>query len=184
MLEVEMKFPIADIVKLQEKLRALNLQPPVNRREADFYFNAPDRDFAKTDEALRLRRVGDINLLTYKGPKLDPHTKTRAEIEVLLEAGSLAADRVTDLLKHLGYRSVACVRKERTIFHLQQGRFAMEISLDRVEGVGNFVELEIIAPEQSADEARREVMTWAAKLDLNGSERRSYLEMWLAKHGT
>mgnify|MGYP000429118694 CR=1 FL=1 len=35
-------------------------------------FNAADRDFAQTGEAVRLRRVGASNTLTYKGKKIDP----------------------------------------------------------------------------------------------------------------
>ena len=83
MLEIEMKFPIGDISKLQSKLTALPAKEAVSVSEADHYFNAPDRDFARTDEALRLRRIGDSNIVTYKGPKQAGITKTRTELCVL-----------------------------------------------------------------------------------------------------
>ena len=60
-------------------------------READHYFNAPDRDFARTDEAFRLRRIGAANFVTYKGPKRDAQRKMRTEIEVPLPDGDEAA---------------------------------------------------------------------------------------------
>ena len=44
----------------------------------------PCRDFAQTDEALRIRTVGDTSFVTYKGPKLDATTKTRRELELPL----------------------------------------------------------------------------------------------------
>src|SRR5207253_9991521 len=61
--------------------------------EADHYFNAPDRDFGKTDEAFRLRRVGEQNRITYKGAKQGGPAKTRTEIEIGLEPGKHAAEQ-------------------------------------------------------------------------------------------
>ena len=60
MLEVEMKFPVADFAPLEGKLRDWGAHAAGVRQEADHYFNAPDRDFARTDEALRLRRIGFV----------------------------------------------------------------------------------------------------------------------------
>ena len=50
------------------------------QEHADHYFNGHDRDFHQTDEAFRIRRMGEKNFLTYKGPKRDTDTKTRIEI--------------------------------------------------------------------------------------------------------
>ena len=48
--------------------------------------------------------------------------------------------------------------------------------------VGRFVEVEIMAPPESADEARAVLQQVAAELGLKDSERRSYLEMLLEKN--
>src|SRR5947209_17887295 len=87
MLEVEMKFPGADFARLERSLSewGATADPPLE--EADHYFNSPDRDFAVTDEALRLRRIGSTNRVTYKGPKRGNVGKTRTEIEVPLAEG-------------------------------------------------------------------------------------------------
>src|SRR5262249_10306128 len=152
----------------------------VSRQEADHYFNAPDRDFARTDEALRLRRIGAANLVTYKGPKRDAQTKTRTEIEVSLAEGDTTAADFGRLLTHLGYRSVAVVSKTRCIYHLDRDGFALEICLDKVEGLSTFAELEILAPEERLEAARDLLLRTAAELGLSDSERRSYLELLLA----
>jgi adenylate cyclase class 2 len=182
-LEVEMKFPVADFAALQQRLRQHGARRAGTRprREEDHYFNAPDRDFAKTDEALRLRRIGSANYVTYKGPKRDAQTKTRAEIEVGIDGGNEAAEDFCRLLRCLGYRDVAIVRKERTIYRLKVGRFPVEICLDEVAEVGRFAELEILAPPSKLDAARNAVLKLAAELGLAGSERRSYLELLLEK---
>src|SRR5713226_794198 len=129
MLEIEMKFPVADFQATEDRLRAWGANAATPLQEADHYFNAPDRDFARTDEALRLRRIGPANYVTYKGPKLDAQTKTRTEVEVPLADGNAAAEDFLRLLTHLGYRPVAVVRKSRRRFHVERDGFPLEISL-------------------------------------------------------
>ena len=181
MLEVEMKFPAADFAALEKTLADWGAERAETRADADHYFNAPDRDFARTDEALRLRCIGAANYVTYKGPKRDAQTKTRTEIEVPLAEGDSVARDFSALLTHLGYRPVAVVHKQRTLYHLTRDTFAMEVCLDEVAEVGRFVELEIIAPEEQLDQARSVVLEAARQLGLNASERRSYLELLLEK---
>src|ERR1700732_1626722 len=109
MLEVEMKFPVADLSSLERRLADSGAVEEQTLDEADCYFNAPDRDFARTDEALRLRRIGSANFVTYKGPKIDAQTKTRVEVEVPLAEGDRWASDFMQLLTYLGYRKVAVV---------------------------------------------------------------------------
>lgn len=178
-LEVEMKFPVADFAALERRLAEWGAPPPDELDEADHYFNAPDRDFARTDEALRVRRIGPANFVTYKGPKRDLLTKTRTEIEVPLADGDRAAEDFMRLLQHLGYRLVAVVRKRRRVFRLSREGRAFEVCLDDVEGVGRFAEVETQAPDEQLSAARDALVKTAAGLGLSGSERRSYLEMLL-----
>src|SRR5439155_17659443 len=98
MLEVEMKFPIENCAAMEPRIRAIGGVLHETRREVDHYFNAPDRDYAQTDEALRLRQIGSRNVLTYKGPKQDQMTKTRKEIEVPLADGDDVAKAMRNLL--------------------------------------------------------------------------------------
>jgi adenylate cyclase class 2 len=183
MLEIEMKFPIANIAKLESKLSNLPVQESESVSEADHYFNAPDRDFARTDEALRLRRIGEKNHITYKGPRTDRHTKTRKEIEVPLGDGEVTAEGFMQILMHLGYRPVAVVRKQRRILRLPRDGFAVEICLDRVDELGDFVELEIVAAEEKLEAAKATLLGLAAELGLSQPERRSYLELLLKARG-
>jgi adenylate cyclase class 2 len=183
MLEVEMKFPIDNYRSLLGKLSEWGAGEAETRTDADSYYNAPDRDFARTDEALRLRRIGSANFVTYKGPKRDAQTKTRTEIEVGLVPGEKAAEDFGRLLIHLGYRFVATVRKRRAVYHLKRERFTVEVCLDEVEGLGRFAEFEIQAPEEQLAEARDELLRTAAEMGLGDSERRSYLELLLSKKG-
>jgi adenylate cyclase class 2 len=179
MLEVEVKYRCGDLAAVRDKLLALGAQLAEERIDADQYFNAPDRDFKKTDEAFRLRRIGSRNRLTYKGPKRDAATKTRKEIEVPLADGDAAAADAERMFVSLGYRPVAVVRKRRTVYHLTRDGFDLEACLDEVERVGTYAEVEIVAEESRFEDAKAAVLRLAAELGLAEQERRSYLSLLL-----
>jgi adenylate cyclase, class 2 len=182
--EVEQKFPVTDLARLKGALTELHAvaEPPVD--QADQYFAHPARDFAITDEALRIRRVGDQNYLTFKGPKLDATTKTRREIEITLEGGKTGFERATELFSALGFQPVAQVHKVRQPFELRWLDRTVEIALDQVTSVGSFVEIELVVGSDEVDAAKACLASLAERLQLDNSERRSYLELLLAKSST
>ena len=179
MLEIELKFAVGDFREVERILASWHaaVEPAID--EADHYFNAPDRDFAKTDEAFRLRRVGRRNRITYKGPKQAGPTKTRTEIEIALADGDETADAYCRLVRQLGYRPTAVVRKRRVEHRFRRQDFDMQVCCDEVERVGRFVEVEIVAPESDRDRAQQVLLQVAGELGLDGVEPRSYLHMLL-----
>jgi adenylate cyclase class 2 len=179
MLEVEAKYRLTDPIGTEARLRAWGATIVADHVEVDHYLKAPDRDFAQTDEALRLRRVGSANWLTYKGPRHDTVSKTRTEIEVECPSGAAAAEAFLNLFQHLGYRSTAVVRKSRRIYEWQRDGFDVHACIDDVDQVGRFIELEIVAPDSAYEAARSAVFQAAAELDLGATENRSYLEQLL-----
>lgn len=179
--EVEQKFKIEDPAALIARLTALRVEMGEPKLQVDAYFRHPARDFARTDEALRIRRVGEVNCITYKGPKIDQTTKTRREIELPLAPGEMAAEQFAELLQALGFRPVAKVRKQRRYGAIQSGGLHVEIALDEVDRVGRFAELELAADEAGLDAARACLASLANELGLKQVERRSYLEMLLER---
>ena len=186
MFEVELKFRVADPALTLSRLaeQGVELGPPVE--QVDRYFNHPSKDFAQTDEALRIRSTGEATRITYKGPKLDAATKTRREIELPLSDEIDALPEFTTLLEALGFRRVTEVAKLRRIgewrffssFSSSQAA-EIEVAWDDVREVGQFIELELAADAESLDAARHTILAAAAALDLSQPERRSYLEMLL-----
>jgi adenylate cyclase class 2 len=181
MLEIEQKFAHADFAAIERRLAEWQARPGEEHTEADHYFNAPDRDFARTDEAFRLRRIGEANYLTYKGPKRAGPVKVRTELEIPLRDGATAVEQFMQLLAHLGYRPVAVVRKHRRTYHLERGGFGLLVCLDEVEQLGRFAEVEVLAPEEQVDAARTVLADTAAALGLSELERRSYLSLLLGQ---
>ena len=178
--EVEIKFPVADVIVVRRELARLGAQAVSRRSELDTYLTHPIRSFAQTDEALRVREVDSRAWLTYKGPKLDATTKTREEIELELAADDTAADLLR-LLERLGFGRVREVRKDREVFAVPWQGGLVHASLDQVAGLGTFVELEVLSEPAQLDQARQSLWELATELKLTQSERRSYLELLLQK---
>ncbi len=180
MLEIEQKYARADFAALERRLAEWGAPLDEEHTEADHYLNAPDRDFARTDEAFRLRRIGEANYLTYKGPKRPDVVKVRTELEIRLPDGDGAAADFLKLFAHLGYRFVAVVHKHRRVYRMKRNGFDVAVCLDDAEGLGRYAEVEVLAPEDQRDAARDALSETAAGLGLTEVERRSYLGLTLA----
>lgn len=179
MYEVEQKHLVADVRVLEERLAERGVEIGPSIEQLDRYFAHPCRDFSQTDEALRIRTVGDCSFVTFKGPKLDTTTKTRRELELPLAESDTDGSRFAELLQLLGFRPVAVVRKCRRKFEIVSHDCRVEGALDQVENVGTYAELELTADEAGIDNAKHLISKLATELELGPSERRSYLEMLL-----
>jgi adenylate cyclase class 2 len=178
--EVEVKYRSVDHDELRRRLIERGAVPEPQVAQEDVYLNHPSRNFALTNEALRLRRIGEENRITYKGPRRAGPTKTRTEIEIALAAGADAFQQLTRLFEMLGFSPVATIRKARTTFHLADPSHPIEVSLDHAEGLGDFAEIEILAArEADLPAAQAAVLNLAAELGLTEVEPRSYLRMVL-----
>ncbi len=175
MIEIEIKAKIEDKNDALSKIKSLGATYSHSEEQEDIYFNAPDKDYRQTDEALRIRLIpvdDDIKkILTYKGPKIDSESKTRKEIEV--EIGNL--DKMTDILIALGFKPSAVVSKVRRIFNYED----YTITLDKLEKIGYYMEIEYVTDnEEDIEEIRDNIMEVFKKMNItDGFERRSYLEL-------
>lgn len=169
MLEIEIKSYCDNREEVLQRIISRGGRFKERVIEHDIYFNHPCRDFAVTDEALRIRIVGKRTILTYKGPKIGDKTKTRFEEEVLFDN---RASMQTVLLR-LGFTPVDEVVKKREIYCIDD----VAICVDEVVDLGNFVELEKLGEDK--EEIEEELFTLAEELGLHRFETRSYLELKL-----
>lgn len=179
MIEVELKGYADDGIfeRVRERYKLLRKE-----YHEDTYYQHPCRDFAKTDEALRIR-IRRFNghfesFITYKGPKIDEESKTRKEIEVELTD----PDKHSRILENLGFVEVLTVTKKREKYYVEKG---VVITLDEVEGLGKFIEIEAMTEDRELVprlvEKLRNVLI---DLGVRRFERRSYLELLLEKRET
>lgn len=166
-LEIEIKAWCDSHDAVRSRLESAGAVLSADRDEADIYFNHPVRDFARTDEALRLRSVNGKCRITYKGPKLSARSKARVEHET----GAGDFEVIKNIMLSLGFTVSGTVEKKRSIYILN----GIEVCVDDVAGLGTFVELE--KKGQLGQGVEDELFKLAAELGLTRFERRSYLEL-------
>lgn len=175
MIEVEVKAKIDNFEDIEKKLSEIGAVKTKKEFQEDIYFNSPIVDFAQTDEALRIRTTKENDdthiFITYKGPKIDKASKTRKEIEMGIED----AVKCADIFKEIGFKEVRAVRKNRQYYSFKN----FEISLDDIEGLDPYMEIEIALDDgEDYSEAQEKIFKLFEKLGISdGFERTSYLEL-------
>jgi adenylate cyclase class 2 len=175
--EVEQKFPVDDFQQILFQLDEREIVIGDAVEQKDIYYCHPARDFAATDEALRIRRVGNQSWMTYKGPRVDTSTKTRRELEVDLPPGRSTADQYDQLLQVLGFQQVGDVIKSRRTAVIPWTGWDVVMALDEVVSLGCYVELETICLADKLQDAEQVIDRIATELGLLSAERASYLEL-------
>ncbi len=182
--EVEVKIPIDNYDEMENRILNVGGEKINQEIQIDSYYDHPCRTFQETDEALRLRfrqplegeKLGpsiDLIELTYKGPKIDSTTKTRIESSVKL----YDAEEITSILENLGFKLVGKITKKRQFFSFP----TISVSIDDVEDVGLYLELETIAKTtDEVNKARKEIFAMIRELGLDPSKsiRESYLYLY------
>ncbi|AKB84212.1 class IV adenylate cyclase [Methanococcoides methylutens] len=172
MIEIEIKVR-ADHAPVLDRILEMGALKVRTEDHLDVYYNAPHRDFAKTDEALRLRSVNGGTRMTYKGRKLDSVSKTREEFETPVD-GTAAKG----ILVSLGFFESGIVKKTRDIYSYGD----LTICFDSVDGLGEFVEVETVA-DSDVDLHRERLFDFLESIGIKKEDsiRTSYLEMLMEK---
>ena len=162
MIEVEIKLPLFRRSVTERTLTEFGFKPGNLVKESDFYFTSDFHDFMKTDEALRIRTCDNF--------------KTRKELETRIDD----AETTREILISLGYKRLYPVTKLRQYYH----KGMMTACVDQVEGLGSFLELEILVNTLEEKESALQSIE-ALLLDMGSSlretTRKSYLAMLLSK---
>lgn len=143
--EIEIKLPVERPEEILEGLISCGFEKAGLIREDDLYYNSEYHDVKKRDEALRIRKSTDLNTgkvqaqINFKGKKVDQVSMSRKEYETGIDD----PERMDGILKAIGFTPVAGVHKVRQ--YLRRGN--MTACLDRVEHLGSFLELEVLAED-------------------------------------
>lgn len=178
MIEVEMKLPVKERASVELQLLELGFCRGDLVKESDTYFNSKEWDIRKRGEALRIRRIDnqttgkDSSVITFKGRKSDSVSMTRKE----LETGVGNPDICEEIFLSVGLEPMRPVVKLRQYYY----RDRMTACLDQVEGLGDFLELEILVTKESEkEEALGEIESTLGRLGyrVEDTTRTSYLTM-------
>ena len=177
MLEIELKVSVPLLDPVRDHLVRRHARSLGRVHEHDRYYNAPHRDFAVTDEAVRVRYTDDHAVVTYKGPKLQKFgLKAREELNFAVESG----EAFETMLVRLGFTLTTNVNKWRETYSFD----GATISLDTVEELGTFVEIEVIT-ENESDNPTDRITRLAQEIGVTGEPiLASYLELLLTQRST
>jgi predicted adenylyl cyclase CyaB len=166
---IEIKAHVADMRALTARAAAIADEGPVEIRQDDTFF-ACERGRLK----LRAFSAQEGELIFYRrtdqeGPKESFYVRTP----------TATPDSLRETLT-LAYGEVGRVRKRRTLFRVGRTR----IHLDEVEGLGEFLELEVVLRDDEAVEAGvREAQELMARLQVLPSQLidRAYVDLIVRK---
>jgi adenylate cyclase class 2 len=149
--ETEVKISVKDrdassVVRLLES-HGLRVSVP-RIFEANAVYDTVDQKIRGAEMLLRLRQVGDKNVITWKGPPVPGRYKSRPEIETRFDS----FEALHQILLHLGYSVLFRYEKYRTEFSDAVG--GGSVTFDETP-IGNYLELEGEGPW---------IDEWAAKL--------------------
>ena len=167
-LEAEIKIPVNDLETVIKRLKQEVFQETEVCREEDTYFNS--RNMQTGEEWAQLN---------CKGAKLDQISMARKELETEIREPEI----IEGILKELGFEplSIQVIKTRRT---LSNGEITA--AADRVEGLGEFLELEIIAERESQREECLEKISRVLRTigyKMEQTVRTSYLSMLFGKRG-
>lgn len=136
---VEIKARVPDPAALEQRVRDLASAGPVVLQQQDVFFACPRG-------RLKLRRLAgstEAELIYYERPDAAGPKKARYVVHPTSDP-----DGLQNLLT-LAFGVHGLVRKRRTLYLIDRTR----VHLDRVEGLGEFVELEVVLrPQESTEE--------------------------------
>ncbi|WP_110455673.1 class IV adenylate cyclase [Shewanella algidipiscicola] len=164
--EVELKYRIPSkstfLAKLGSMPHEMMLQ---DNLESDTYFDTPERHLLAQHKSLCIRDMqpSGIKLWIVKGPEAD-----RCEATNISDVS-----KAISMLQTLGYVKVQQINKVRSIYFV--GDF--HITVDHLEGVGDFAEFAIMTDEVSLlDDYRLQLLNLAMQFGLSEQDRehRSY----------
>lgn len=171
-VEIKLKVPESEIDRIK-KILSERCEQKEEFESTDLYFSHPCRDMRKNDEALRLRIKRSISEekaeLTFKGRRTEEKgVKSREEISVQVNDWK----KTLSILEAVGFSVFASIKKYRIDFDCS----SFMISLDRVENLGSFIEIE--GKERCNVDCVLDAMK---SLDIKGEiEKRTYLELFLS----
>ena len=144
-VETESKYYCIEPEKLINYCEKLGLKKIDDITENDEYFTDLNSIFIKNRTCLRIRNTNNTDMeITFKGKSLELLGQY-SKIENNIKVDSNEYDKFVSLFTSLGYYSYVNVDKERIIYNYPSEEYEYNLMIDKLDGIGGFVEFEIIA---------------------------------------
>ena len=154
-VETESKYYCMEPEKLMIYCETMGLKKMCCITEDDEYFTDLDGVFIKNRTCLRIRKTNNTSMeVTFKGKSLELLGQY-SKLENNIKADISEYDNYLALFASLGYFSYVNVNKNRIVYSIKNKMYEYNVMIDNIDGVGGFVEFEIIA---NNDDYKREIL--------------------------
>ena len=152
--------------EILDKINKENFKKIEEVIEEDTYYTDKDYIFIKDRICLRTRKVdNDFLELTYK-PKSDNKSDRYGKREVNLKLNPEDNEDLKFILEELGFINYISFKKHREIYSKMMNNVQYNIMIDNIDGIGDFIELEILLDtEKQKEEFYNELDNFVKKMD-------------------
>jgi len=134
--------------KIYDKIKNENFIFVSETIEEDTYYTDKEETFIQDRICLRTRKINDNFLeLTYK-PKVDDKIEKYGKKEINIELKVNDYNDIKYIIQELGYIEYVSFKKHRETFSKQLNGVEYNIMIDKIENVGNYIELEILTDNE------------------------------------
>lgn len=167
MNEVEVKARVKELAKLEKELSKLGIKFGTRIQQNDTVYSTGDWNFAEYTNGrniLRLRREDGKIMFTLKRPGKNELDSIEHEVAIS------DMEQMEKILGYLGYQEEVRVSKYR-----RRAKYkGLEICLDEVEDLGNFIELEKLTLEKNTEAIQEELFKILESWGINRADREQH----------
>lgn len=152
-IELEASYILAkDYTNIYDKIKKENFVFISKNIEEDTYYTDKEETFIKSRICLRTRKINEDFLeLTYK-PKVDDKIEKYGKKEINIELKVDDYNDIKYIIEELGYIEYVSFKKHRETFSKKIDGIEYNIMIDKIENIGNFIELEILTDAEESKE--------------------------------
>lgn len=173
-IELEKGFVLNDNHQIKEQAIEKGFKLAHEVEETDTYFTDKDKEFVRTRTCLRIRKVNSEYMeLTYKS-KSSQDTERYGKKEVNIQIKPTDYEDLVTVLQGLGFIKYVEFTKYRKVYSKKDDNIEYNIMLDKIKGMGDFAEFEIITHEDvSNSEREKRLADFIADFNMtNGVEKK------------
>jgi adenylate cyclase class 2 len=145
--EIELKFPVADVIDLQSRLPSLGFHLVTPRTfEHNALYDTPNRDLRARRQILRIRQYGPLCTVTHKRQPDEQAPVDTTRYKIRIETETIVAEReaLAEIFLQIGYTPAFIYEKYRTEWSHSTGLTSevnAHLLIDETP-IGNYAEVE------------------------------------------
>ena len=181
-IEIEIKYQLKNVAHVMRTLEDTAIFID-NTMQIDTYYNSPGKNFLaykhNISHWLRVREEEEVCSINYK--IWQPEDTEFQTHSIEYESQISSPESIHKMLTALGFEFLIAVKKRRCRYLLRD----VEISIDQVDELGEYIELEYKGDVDCVENAREQLFTCLIEIGANVCERDKigYPYALLIKHG-